>query len=126
MKSLIIQIFTFCLLLLFISSCKKNQTGGKATLEGVVAHHGVPIPDAYVYVKFKSAEFPGEDYTDYDTYVKADSEGRYKINFYKGTYYIFAMGYDYSIPAPYIVKGGLSVSLRNREHLTKDIAVTED
>lgn len=126
MKSIFVKTLTICAVIFLTCTCKKNQTGGKATLEGVVAHHGVAIPDAYVYVKFKSSEFPGEDYTNYDTYVKADSEGRYKINFYKGSYYIFAMGYDYSIPAPYIVKGGLAVSLRNREHLTKDIAVTED
>jgi hypothetical protein len=29
------------------------------------------------------------------------------------------------IPSPYIVKGGLSISIRNRENLKKDIAVTE-
>lgn len=116
------------LMFLFVGflACKKNQTGGKASLEGVVAHHGKPIANAHVYVKFKATEFPGEDYTNYDTYVQADADGYYKISFYKGDYYIFARGYDMDVPAPHIVQGGLSVSLRNKEHLKKDIAVTED
>lgn len=99
--------------------------GGKATLKGIVSHHNKPIPNAYVYIKYNTSEFPGADYTLYDTYVQADSEGNYSIDFYKGTYYIFAYGYDLAIAAPYVVKGGLSISIRNREHLVKDIAVTE-
>lgn len=107
-------------------ACKKNQLGGKASVKGTVAHHSKPIPNAYVYIKFNAKEFPGDDYSKYDTYVKADSEGHYEIdNFYKGDYYLYGEGYDYSIAAPYIVKGGLSVSVRNKEHLNKDIAVTE-
>lgn len=126
MKDLI-KISFFLILPIFVFfSCKKNQTGGKASVEGIVAHHGKPIPDAYVYVKFNATEFPGEDYTNYDTYVKAEADGHYKISFYKGNYYLYARGYDLDIPSPHIVAGGLAVSLRNREHLKKDIAVTED
>lgn len=125
MKSLI-KISILMFLFIGFTACKKNQTGGKASLEGVVAHHGKPIANAYVYVKFDTKEFPGEEYTKYDTYVQADADGYYKISFYKGDYYIFARGYDLDIPAPYIVQGGLSVTLRNREHLKKDIAVSED
>jgi hypothetical protein len=109
-----------------LSSCKKNQTGGKATLKGTVKHHDKPISDAYVYIKFNSTEFPGDDYKLYDTYVQADANGNYSITFYKGSYYIYAVGRDLDIPSPYEVKGGLSVSLRNKESLVKDIAVTED
>jgi hypothetical protein len=119
-------LFIFASLLILSGSCKKNQTGGKATLKGVVKHHDKPIPDAYVYIKFNSSEFPGKEYTLYDTYVQADSYGNYSISFYKGTYYIFAVGRDLDIPPPYEVSGGLSVSLRNKENLVKDIAVTED
>lgn len=121
-----IKVSVLVLSVVVFFSCKKNQTGGKASVEGVVSHHGKPIPDAYVYVKFNATEFPGEDYTNYDTYVKADGSGRYKISFYKGNYYIYARGYDMDIPAPYIVHGGLTVSLRNHESLKVDIAVTED
>jgi hypothetical protein len=78
-----------------------------------------------VYIKYNTTEFPGDDYSKYDTYVQADANGNYSIPFYKGTYYVYGYGLDMSIPAPYIVKGGLSISIRNRENLTKDIAVTE-
>lgn len=123
-NSIIFSVFILSTLI-FISSCKKNQVGGNAKVSGVVAHHGKAIADAYVYVKYDTNEFPGDDYSVYDTYVKADASGNYSIPFYKGTYYIYARGYDYAVPAPFIVKGGLSVSVRNKENLTKDIAVTE-
>jgi hypothetical protein len=118
---------TFVLALLFsFAACKKNQIGGKASVKGVVAHHGKPIPNARVFIKYGTTEFPGEDYTNYDTYVDADADGNYKVQLYKGSYYLFAKGYDMAIPAPYLVIGGLSVSVRNKENLTKDIAVSED
>lgn len=114
------------IILFFLFSCTKNRTGGTATLKGKVAHHGKSIPNAYVYVKFNTSEFPGDSYTSYDTYVEADSQGNYSIPFYKGTYYVFAMGRDMDLAYPYLVKGGMSVSIRNNESLNKDIAVTED
>jgi hypothetical protein len=125
MKTLI-KLFLISTLILSFSACKKNQTGGKATLKGVVKHHDKPIPEAYVYIKFNSSEFPGDDYKLYDTYVQADANGNYSITFYKGTYYVYAVGRDLDIASPFEVKGGLSVSLRNKENLVKDIAVTED
>ena len=99
--------------------------GGKATLKGKVLHHSKPIPEAFVYIKYNTTEFPGNDYSKYDTYVRADENGNYSISFYKGSYYIFASGLDLDIAAPSKVKGGQSISLRNNENLTKDIAVTE-
>ena len=113
-------------LVFFISSCKKNQIGGKATLKGVVLHHSKPIPNAYIYIKYNSSEFPGTDVNLYDTYVQADDNGNYKISFYKGTYYVYAKGFDYAIAYPNIVKGGLTVTLRNNEVSVKDIAITEE
>ena len=113
------------LLITGLFSCKKNQTGGKGSVKGVVNHHGKAIADAYVYIKFNTTEFPGEDYTNYNTFVKAVANGNYSIPFYKGSYYLYAKGYDMDIPHPFEVKGGISVSLRNKENLTKDIAVTE-
>jgi hypothetical protein len=106
-------------------ACKKNQTGGNATVKGVVRHHGKAIANAYVYVKFNATEFPGDDYKLYDTYVEADANGNFSISLYKGSYYLYAKGYDIDIPAPHIVAGGLSVSVRNKENLSRDIAVTE-
>lgn len=122
------QIVAFFLILFLTTSfysCKKNKIGGKATLKGAVLHHNKLIPNAYVYIKYNTTEFPGDDYTLYDTYVQADASGNYSISFYKGTYYIYAYGFDTDIAAPNSVKGGLSISIRNRENLKKDIAVTE-
>lgn len=110
---------------LILLSCKKNQVGGSATVKGIVSHHGKAIADAYVYIKYDATEFPGDDYTLYNTFVKADGSGNYSIPLYKGSYYIYTRGYDYAVPAPYIVKGGLSVTVRSSENLTKDIAVSE-
>ena len=121
----IAKIFVFALLIILSGSCKKNQTGGKATLKGTVKHHDKPIPEAYVYIKFNSSEFPGKEYTSYDTYVQADANGNYSITFYKGTYYIFAVGRDLDVPPPYEVSGGLSVTLNKKDNLVRDIAVTE-
>ncbi len=126
MKILLKLIISIIFITFTFNSCKKNETGGKATLKGTIKHHNKTIPGAYVYIKFNATEFPGEDYYLYDTYVKADENGNYTINFYKGSYYIYAIGNDLDIPFPYIVKGGLSVSLRNKENLIKDIAVTEN
>ena len=113
------------LLFLNLVSCTKNQVGGSATVNGIVSHHGKAIADAYVYIKYDATEFPGDDYTLYNTFVKADGSGNYSIPLYKGNYYIYARGYDYAIPAPYIVKGGLSLTARSSENLSKDIAVSE-
>ena len=125
MKKLLIAILLFCAFF-SINSCKKNQLGGKARLKGQVKHHEAIIPNAYIYIKYNATEFPGDDYTAYDTYTQADASGNYSISFYKGSYYLYAVGEDKNIPAPQTVKGGLSISIRNKELLTKDIAVTED
>lgn len=123
---LLAKLFLVCMLSLAVMSCTKNRTGGNATLKGKVVHHGKAIANAYVYVKFNTSEFPGDNYSSYDTYVEADASGNYSIPFYQGTYYIFAMGRDMDIAYPYKVQGGLSISIRNKENLEKDIAVTED
>lgn len=106
-------------------SCKKNQIGGKATIKGTVKHHDGPVANAFVYIKFNSPEFPGEDLKVYDTYVQADGSGNYSISVYKGTYYLYAVGNDLDVPPPYEVKGGLSVTTKSKDNLTVDIAVSE-
>lgn len=125
MKFFIKLSFIVCLLVT-IAACKKNQLGGKATLKGIVAHHGEPIPNAVVYIKFNTSEFPGANPDSYDSSISADAKGNYSISFYKGTYYIYAIGLDMDIPAPHTVSGGFSFSIKNKQHLTRNIAVTED
>lgn len=113
-------------IILSLFSCKKNQIGGKGSVTGVVEHHGKRIANAFIFIKFNTTEFPGEDYTNYDTSVQADANGNYSISFYKGSYYLYAKGIDDEVAYPYAVKGGTSFSLKNKEKITLDIAVAED
>ncbi|MBN8694787.1 MAG: hypothetical protein J0L69_16455 [Bacteroidetes bacterium] len=111
--------------ILLFASCKKNQTGGKSEVKGTVFHHSKRIPEAIVYIKFNATEFPGKDVSVYDDKVIADSEGNYTVKFYKGSYYLYAVGKDYAIPAPYEVVGGVPIKLRTNEEINTDIYVTE-
>jgi hypothetical protein len=123
-----ICIIAICFIsVIFLAECKKNQLGGKSKVKGIVAHHTKPIANAIVYIKFNSKEFPGQNTAVYDASVTANSSGYYEINnFYRGDYYLYALGTDPQIAAPYIVKGGLSVSLKSREEKNIDIAVSEE
>lgn len=123
MRSTILLITTISLLSFF--SCKKNQLGGNATIKGTVLHHSKPIGNAIVYIKFNSKDFPGSDTTKYDDQVKADANGNYTIKCYKGDYYLYGYGFDYSVSPPRVV-GGVPVHVRNKENLTVDVAVTEN
>jgi hypothetical protein len=109
----------------FLLSCKKNQLGGKSTITGKVMHHTRAIANAAVFIKFNAKEFPGADTNAYDAKVRADGNGTYTIKCYKGDYFLFGFGFDYSIPAPYIVEGGLHVNIRNNETVTTDVPITE-
>jgi len=123
-KNLTILIGSVFILILVIS-CKKNQIGGKAEVSGYVKHHGKNIPYARIFIKYNAKDFPGNDTTIYDAKVSADANAFYTINFYKGDYYLYAVGYDYAIPPPYVVKGGTSVHLRFNEKRSLDLYVTE-
>lgn len=115
------------LFLLGVWSCKKNQFGGKSGVSGNVMHHSKPIPNATIYIKFNAKEFPGTDLSVYDSKISANPNGYFEIfNFYKGDYYLYAVGEDPAISAPYIVKGGVGISLKSRERKDIDIAVTEE
>lgn len=111
--------------LLLIISCKKNQLGGTSTITGKVVHHSKPIPYARVFIKFGEQDFPGPDTTKYDDKVRADADGVYTIKCYKGTYYLYGYGNDYSINPPLVV-GGVGVKIRKNETVNADVAVTED
>jgi len=110
----------------FFLSCKKNELGGKSTIKGKVAHHSKAIANAMVFIKFRAKEFPGSDTALYDAKVRADASGNYSFKVYKGDYYLYGYGYDYSILSPFLVVGGAPVHLRNHEDLDVDVAVTED
>ncbi len=110
---------------ILISACKKNTIGGDAVVKGTVTHHSKIIPNARIFVKYGTNDFPGADTSLYDHKLNADANGAYEIRFFKGHYYLYAIGFDYGIVAPFIVKGGIPISLRTNEELDKTIAVTE-
>jgi hypothetical protein len=108
-------------------SCKKNQLGGKSTIKGNVAHHSRPIPNSTVFIKFNAKEFPGEDTNSYDSKVRTDAAGNFSFKCYKGDYYLYGHGLDYTLPQPpYDVVGGTPVHVRNKETLDVEVAVSED
>jgi len=99
--------------------------GGNATVKGIVLHHSKPIANARIFIKYGTNNFPGTDTTLYDHQGIADLNGNFSFQLYKGKYYLYAIGYDYAIVPPYIVKGGIPVTLRSAEELTKTIGITE-
>lgn len=113
------------LLSLFFVSCKKNELGGKAEIKGQVKHHAKLIPNAFIYIKFNAKEFPGSDISVYDDKVTSDANGNYTIKCYKGDYYLYGVGIDEDVPAPGIVKGGVPISIRNKEVVEAELAITE-
>jgi hypothetical protein len=125
MKKNIVLSITVLLSLFFIT-CKKNELGGKSNIEGKVLHHTKAIAEATVYVKMGATEFPGDDISKYDFEVTADASGNFKVtSLYKGDYYLYAVGRDFTVPAPWLVKGGVPVKLRNNETATVELPVTE-
>lgn len=79
-----------------------------------------------VFIKFKAREFPGSDTNTYDAKVRADAAGNFSFKCYKGDYYLYGYGYDFSIPAPYRVVGGLPLRVRKKGEKKITLAVTED
>ncbi len=108
------------------AACKKNELGGNAVIEGTTKHHNKIISKASVFIKFNTKEFPGSDTNLYDAKVRVDDKGYFKFNVYKGSYYIYAFGYDFAIPSPYHVVGGVPVkNIRAKETITITVPVTE-
>jgi hypothetical protein len=114
----------FSMTLLFLA-CKKNQLGGSATIKGKAVHHDKPIGNTVIYIKYDAKDFPGETVGNYNTQVVTDAEGNFSIKVYKGNYYLYGVGEDKAIPPPYTVKGGQSITIRNREVVDIKLAITE-
>lgn len=110
----------------FLVSCKKNELGGNAVIEGTTVHHSKVITKATVFIKFNAKEFPGNDTNAYDAKVRVDEKGYFKFNVYKGSYYLYGFGYDYAIPKPYHVVAGVPVkNIRAKETVSVTIPLTE-
>lgn len=121
------KIITVLIAVIVIASCKKEGTGGDATVATIVQHHGKNIPYSTVYIKYGAKDFPGEDVSKYDANQKTDKEGHTHFEaLQKGDYYFYAIGYDSATMAT--VKGGVSLDIKRKDKKNKIelfVSVTE-
>ncbi|MFL5752695.1 MAG: hypothetical protein ACJ76F_04755 [Bacteroidia bacterium] len=125
--SVLKKISLLLILSICVLSCKKEGPGGKAKVIGVVAHHGVVVPGATVYIKYGATDFPGNDISVYERSYTVDQNGNYAIgSLVKGNYYLYAVGYDTDAQGiTEKLTGGVAITLTKKESKSQDIAVTE-
>jgi hypothetical protein len=124
MKILRISFIISCMVM-GMTACTKEGTGGKAEIHGHVKHHEVHIPNAVVYIKYGAKELPA-NISDYDDEMIASSgDGHYGFNeLQRGDYYVYAVGYDSTISET--VSGGGPVKIKKKtDKIEFDVAVTE-
>lgn len=114
--------------ILVLFSCKKEGTGGHATIAASPKHHEKSIKGAIVYVKFGAKELPGKTPSDYDLTIKGEpNEDHIHIEgLMWGDYYLYAVGYDSTLAQT--VSGGIPVTIKRSEkksELSIVIPVTE-
>jgi hypothetical protein len=95
LKTLKFLVFT-SVLFTFISSCKKNDTGGTATIHALVFHHDTPILGSTAYVKFNADKEPSNPTTNYDLKIEGEEDENHVhiADLRPGKYYVYAGGYD--------------------------------
>lgn len=125
MKTTHIILTTLSIAVIAFCSCKKEGTGGKASITGYVKHHSKLIPHATVYIKYGSKESPGTSPANYDASIVADGSAKYEFKeLNKGDYYLFGIGYDSAIFNS--VTGGTPVVIKKKtETVQAGVAVTE-
>lgn len=108
----------------FFSGCVKEGFDGDSSITGTASHHGQPIANTIVYIKFGATELPGTTPSDFDASVTANTNGVYLIeDLQKGNYYLYGIGYDSTISD--VVKGGIKVTLGKDEEKTVPLSITE-
>ena len=114
MKIKSILIFSAILLLSVpgTTSCKKNDTGGRASLHVRVYHNSTPIINSVLYVKFGTQSQPGEPSINYDLKVVGEvGENHVHVEELRmDEYYLYAIGYDSLAKTP--VSGGAPVKIK--------------
>ena len=114
----------FFALAIGFSACVEEGPGGTSTIDGITAHHGDPIPDTKVYIRYGSLESPGLDPALYDDSTTANAAAEFTFSgLQKGEYYLFGVGYDSAFGAP--VRAGLPVELGSGEKVNVEVPVTE-
>lgn len=120
------RLFSLLLLLvIFSTACTREGFDGDSNVTGTVAHHGLAIGEASIFIKFGAKELPGTLVSDFDASTVADSKGVFKFeNLKKGEYYLYGIGTDTAINET--VRGGRAFVIEEKgQDLTVDVAVTE-
>lgn len=121
------KITTLIVTIFIVASCKKNGTGGEATVAAITRHHDRPIPFSTVYIKYGAKEFPGSDVSKYDASQTTDKEGHTHFEGLRyGDYYFYGVGYDSLAQAP--VEGGVGLRIKRKERKQEfelNVPVTE-
>lgn len=115
-------------MIVIVPACKKNDTGGKATIAAFPKHHDRAIKGATVYVKFDAEEMPSDITTHYDLKItgEANEDHVHIEDLRYGHYYLYAVGYDSTIMQP--VLGGIGVKIKwseRKDEMDVNIPVTE-
>jgi hypothetical protein len=115
------------------NSCKKNGTGGNATIVVFLQHHGRTIPNHHgypdtVFVKFKATELPGTTPDKYDTYFVGEpgEDHVHCEGLLPGKYFLYGVAMDSA--GPYRVTGGLAVKIKwseRKKEIDQNLPVTE-
>jgi hypothetical protein len=119
------KLFIIAIIVLVLNACKKNKLGGSASMQLQIRHHGKSIAKARVFIKCNTNAFPGTDTLNYDAAFNCNEDGIVQIAVYPGQYYLWATGVDYSVPPPYLVNGGIPVTMRYNEQRNLLVPVSE-
>lgn len=109
---------------LFWSGCVEEGPGGTARIDGVTAHHELPIPDSKVYIQYGSLLSPGTDPSLYDDSTTSNSSAEFAFSgLQKGDYYVYGIGFDSTIGES--VSAGIPVTLKSGTAAEVIVPVTE-
>lgn len=109
---------------ILLTGCHKEGKGGKASINGKAAHHGLPIPNCVIYIKYGATDLPGTSPSSFDDNVVCDAGGNYEFkDLYKGDYYLYGIGYDDAIMEE--VRGGIGIDIKKNKAYTLEVPVTE-
>ncbi len=108
------------------TSCKKNDTGGKASLHVMVYNGTSPVKGATLYVKFGEHHQPTDPTNNYDLKIQGEVNDNHVHveDLRMGDYYLYAIGYD-SI-AKKMIEGGVAASINwseRKEMKSVDLAL---
>jgi hypothetical protein len=109
-------------------SCKKGGTGGTTNIVTIVTHHGKAIPNATVYIKYGSYNYPGSDASLYNASQITGPDGYTNFKGLQyGYYQFYAVGFDSTSVSKVSGNAGIKVKHKDKaKELELGISVTEE